>query len=92
MGFGSLNMNTGKMSKQSHQEKLLLIFAICLTQFEYKSDKKTRTVIMSRDVGETYVCESCKAELVYTKGCPCGDRMAHSEICCGKQMTKVADK
>ena len=51
-----------------------------------------RTQIMSREVGETYVCESCKAELVYTKGCPCGDKMAHSEICCGKQMTKVAEK
>lgn len=43
---------------------------------------------MSRQAGERYECESCKAVLVYEKGCPCPDKMAHSEICCGKQMTK----
>lgn len=47
---------------------------------------------MSREVGERYRCEACKAELVYEVGCPCGDKMAHSEICCGKQMTKVEEK
>jgi len=47
---------------------------------------------MSREVGDRYVCESCDAELVYTKACPCGDEQTNSEICCGKQMTKVADK
>jgi len=45
--------------------------------------------IMSREIGERYRCDACKAELVYEKGCPCGDQMVHSEICCGKQMTKV---
>jgi hypothetical protein len=44
---------------------------------------------MSREVGEQYVCESCKAQLVYEKACPCPDKMAHSEICCGKQMSKL---
>jgi len=44
---------------------------------------------MSREVGERYRCESCKAELVYEKACPCPDKMAHSEICCGQQMTKL---
>jgi hypothetical protein len=44
---------------------------------------------MSRDVGEKYKCESCGAELVYQKACPCGDGMVHQEICCGKQMTKI---
>jgi hypothetical protein len=43
---------------------------------------------MSREVGERYRCDSCKAELVYEVACPC-EGMPHSEICCGKQMTKV---
>jgi hypothetical protein len=43
---------------------------------------------MSREVGDRYRCDSCKAELVYEVACPC-DKMPHSEICCGKQMTKV---
>ena len=42
---------------------------------------------MSREVGDRYHCESCGAELVYEKACPC-ENMAHSEICCGKQMSK----
>lgn len=46
---------------------------------------------MSRETGDRYVCDSCKAELVYTKGCPCPSTMPHSEICCGKQMSKVAE-
>ncbi len=45
---------------------------------------------MSREKNDHYVCESCKAELVYVKGCPCPDKMKHSEICCGTQMKKVA--
>lgn len=44
---------------------------------------------MSRKSGDRYVCEKCKAELVYEKGCPCPDTEAHSEICCDKQMKKV---
>ena len=43
---------------------------------------------MGRQVGERYVCESCGAELVYEKACPCADGSPHSEICCGKQMKK----
>lgn len=44
---------------------------------------------MSRPVGARYVCEKCGAALVYEKGCPCPDKMAHSEICCGQQMRAV---
>lgn len=44
---------------------------------------------MSRQAGDRYRCESCEAVLVYEKPCPCGEKMEHSEICCGKQMTKV---
>jgi predicted RNA-binding Zn-ribbon protein involved in translation (DUF1610 family) len=44
---------------------------------------------MSRQTGDRYRCDSCGAELVYEKPCPCGDAMAHSESCCNKQMTKV---
>lgn len=44
---------------------------------------------MSREVGERYECAKCGSVLVYEKACPCGDKMAHSEICCGQQMAKV---
>lgn len=44
---------------------------------------------MSREVGDRYRCEKCGAVLVYEKPCPCGDKMPHSEICCGEQMKKV---
>jgi len=44
---------------------------------------------MSREVLDRYRCDSCGAELVYEKPCPCGDAMAHSEIFCGSQMIKV---
>jgi hypothetical protein len=47
---------------------------------------------MSREAGDRYRCESCKAELIYEKGCPCPDKMAHSEICCDKQMSKIESK
>jgi hypothetical protein len=43
---------------------------------------------MSREAGDRYRCDSCGAELQYTKPCPCGDQQDHQEICCGKQMTK----
>jgi hypothetical protein len=42
-----------------------------------------------REVGEKYACDKCGAELVYTKRCPCGDDMPHSEICCGVQMKRI---
>jgi hypothetical protein len=41
---------------------------------------------MTRNIGDRYSCESCGAQLVYEKGCPCPPSMPHSEICCGKQM------
>ena len=44
---------------------------------------------MSREVGEKYKCESCGAQLMYEKPCPCGDGMVHQEICCGEQMIKL---
>lgn len=44
---------------------------------------------MSRAKGDRYACERCGAELIYTKACPCGDKMRHEEICCGIQMKKV---
>lgn len=44
---------------------------------------------MSRKVGEKYQCESCGAQLLYQKPCPCQDGMVHQEICCGEQMTKL---
>ena len=44
---------------------------------------------MSREAGARFTCESCGATLVYEKGCPCGDAMPHSEICCGEQMSLV---
>jgi len=45
-------------------------------------------VSMPRAAGDRHVCEECGAALVYEKGCPCPPDMPHSEICCGKQMTK----
>jgi len=44
---------------------------------------------MSREAGEKYQCESCNAQLLYQKACPCGDGMDHQEICCGEQMIKL---
>lgn len=41
---------------------------------------------MPRKAGDRYVCDKCKAALVYEKPCPCPASMPHSEICCGKQM------
>lgn len=44
---------------------------------------------MQRQVGDRYACESCGAQLVYEKPCPCPEGKSPSEICCGKQMTLV---
>lgn len=46
---------------------------------------------MPRETGDRYRCESCGAELVYEKPCPCPEDMPHSEICCGEQMKKVSE-
>ena len=43
-----------------------------------------------RQEGARYVCDKCKAELVYEKACPCGPEMPHVEICCGQQMKAVS--
>jgi len=48
-----------------------------------------RIEIMSRKVGDRYVCEKCGAQLVYEKPCPCPEGMPHQEICCGDQMKLV---
>jgi hypothetical protein len=42
--------------------------------------------IEMRQEGARYVCDKCKAAIVYEKGCPCGPEMPHVEICCGQQM------
>ncbi len=47
---------------------------------------------MSRQTGDRFRCDSCKAELIYVKGCPCPGTMPHQEICCGKQMSKIEEK
>lgn len=44
---------------------------------------------MPRKAGDRYVCEKCKAELVYEKPCSCTEGV-HSEICCGQQMKAVS--
>lgn len=46
---------------------------------------------MPRSTGERYACQDCGAVLVYEKPCECSEGMAHSEMCCGKQMTKRSD-
>lgn len=46
---------------------------------------------MPRETGDRYRCNSCGAELVYEKPCPCDDTMNHSEICCNTQMSKVEE-
>jgi hypothetical protein len=47
--------------------------------------------MMTRSVGDRYRCESCGAQLVYEKACPCAEGMAHQEVCCGKQMKQVGE-
>lgn len=47
---------------------------------------------MPRSIGERYACESCGAQLVYEKPCPCPEGKPHSEICCGVQMKRVEQK
>jgi len=47
---------------------------------------------MSRETGSRFMCDSCGATLVYEKGCPCGNAMPHSEVCCGEQMSQVASE
>ncbi|XGV97980.1 MAG: hypothetical protein ACAF41_03400 [Leptolyngbya sp. BL-A-14] len=48
---------------------------------------------MQRKVGDRYACESCGAQLVYEKPCPCPEgKSSPSEICCGKQMKLVVEQ
>ncbi len=43
-------------------------------------------------VGQRLRCDSCGAEIVFTRACPCPDTetMHHRDICCGKDMRLVA--
>ena len=46
---------------------------------------------MPRSLGDRYVCEKCKAMLVYEKPCACVQgHGGHSEMCCGQQMKAVS--
>jgi len=49
----------------------------------------TNAVLAVLRTGAKYKCEKCGCVLVYEKPCPCGDKMKHSEICCGEQMKKI---
>lgn len=45
---------------------------------------------MPHPVGERLVCDSCGAEIMFTKACPCPDEaQAHSDRCCGKAMRSI---
>jgi hypothetical protein len=46
---------------------------------------------MSHPVGEHLVCDSCGAEIVFVKPCPCKERKpkAHSDMCCNKEMRSL---
>lgn len=46
---------------------------------------------MARKEGDKFKCESCGAEIVYTKACPCptNEPTQHAEICCGQAMRAV---
>jgi hypothetical protein len=46
---------------------------------------------MPRKEGERFKCESCGAEIVYAKACPCpaNEPEQHAEICCGQEMKAV---
>jgi DNA-directed RNA polymerase subunit RPC12/RpoP len=48
-------------------------------------------IAMSRDVGDSYRCVQCGAELVYEKPGLCDESQPHSEICFEEQMQKVGD-
>ena len=47
---------------------------------------------MPHPVGERLRCDDCGAELMFVSACPCPETepKAHSDICCGKQMRRVA--
>jgi hypothetical protein len=45
---------------------------------------------MAMQVGETYRCEKCGAEVRVTKPCPCPPEPGmHSFKCCGQEMKQV---
>jgi hypothetical protein len=45
---------------------------------------------MAMQVGETYRCEKCGAEVQVTKPCPCPPQPGmHSFKCCGQEMKQV---
>lgn len=48
---------------------------------------------MPHPVGERLECESCNAEIVFVRACPCPatEPKAHSNLCCGKEMRLVEE-
>lgn len=46
---------------------------------------------MPHPAGERLRCESCGAEIVFAKPCPCpeGEKKTHSDICCGQEMKSL---
>lgn len=46
---------------------------------------------MPHPAGERLHCDSCGAEIVFTKGCTCAERdpRTHSDVCCGKEMRSL---
>lgn len=49
---------------------------------------------MPHPAGERLRCESCGAEIVFTKACPCpeSEPKSHSDICCGQEMQLVSSE
>jgi len=62
------------------------------TPLLFPDSNPQRRKTMSRQTGDRFRCDSCKAEIIYVKGCPCPGTMPHQEICCGKQMSKIEEK
>jgi hypothetical protein len=46
---------------------------------------------MAHPVGERLHCDSCGAEVVFEKACPCpeAEPKTHSDVCCGSEMRRV---
>lgn len=45
---------------------------------------------MPHPVGERLVCDTCGAEVMFTKPCPCPEKEGHhSDVCCGKEMRSI---
>lgn len=46
---------------------------------------------MPHPTGQRLRCESCGAEILFVKPCPCPERepKTHADVCCGEQMQLV---